>query len=269
MRYRVLPYRQGSKGAKALATALGGKVLKLEGSTFIPKAGDVVINWGNVDPSENVLCCLNDGSGAYLLNYPSLIRKASNKLVFFQTMAKHEETKGLTPRFWENQNDIPDDAFPIVCRTVLAGHSGDGIVIAATRGDLVPAPLYVEYVKKQDEYRIHVGMDYLALTGDAPKVPMVISVQRKARRTEVPDNEVNWQIRNHQNGFVYVRQGVNPPASVVEAAKKAIFASGLDFGAVDVIWNAQKGRAYVLEINTAPGLEGQTVTDYADFFREL
>lgn len=258
MRYRVLPYRQGSKGAKALAATLGGKVLKIErDSPFMAKLGDVIINWGYTGSSSDVV----DGPFECLLNPPMRIKRASNKLLFFKEMAEHEETKGLTPRFWSNQNDIPDDAFPIVCRTVLAGHSGDGIVIAATRGDLVPAPLYVEYVKKQDEYRIHVGCG----DGDAA----IIAVQRKARRTEVPDNEVNWQIRNHQNGFVYVRQGVNPPASVVEAAKEALFASGLDFGAVDVIWNAQKGRAYVLEINTAPGLEGQTVTDYADFFREL
>jgi D-alanine-D-alanine ligase-like ATP-grasp enzyme len=42
--------------------------------------------------------------------------------------------------------------------------------------------------------------------------------------------------------------------------------TGLDFGAVDVIWNAQKEKPYVLEINTAPGLEGQTIADYAAFF---
>ena len=41
---------------------------------------------------------------------------------------------------------------------------------------------------------------------------------------------------------------------------------GLDFGAVDVIWNEHESKAYVLEINTAPGLEGSTVEDYKEFF---
>ena len=43
-RIRILPYRQGSKSAKALAEALGGKVLKLENSSFIPREGDLIIN---------------------------------------------------------------------------------------------------------------------------------------------------------------------------------------------------------------------------------
>src|SRR3546814_3140988 len=34
------------------------------------------------------------------------------------------------PKFWTKKEDIPDEAFPIVCRTVLSGHSGVGIVIA-------------------------------------------------------------------------------------------------------------------------------------------
>ena len=32
-----------------LAAALGGKVLKRINSKFVPKAGDVVINWGSSD----------------------------------------------------------------------------------------------------------------------------------------------------------------------------------------------------------------------------
>ena len=43
----------------------------------------------------------------------------------------------------------------------------------------------------------------------------------------------------------------------------------VDFGAVDVVWNQQNGQAYVLEINTAPGLAGQTITSYANAFRRF
>jgi glutathione synthase/RimK-type ligase-like ATP-grasp enzyme len=45
-----------------------------------------------------------------------------------------------------------------------------------------------------------------------------------------------------------------------------MLASGLDFGAVDVIWNERQQRAYVLEINSAPGLEGTTIDDYVRYF---
>lgn len=262
MRYLVLPYRQGSKSAKALATALGGRVMRLQGSTARLQ-GATMVNWGNTT--------VNPGAVSFtLLNPVERIKPASNKLLFFRRM-REAGHNNLIPEFWENQQDIPDEAFPIVCRTVLAGHSGDGIVIAADRGHLVPASLYVRYVKKSQEYRVHVGRKRHDITADpfiGPEYDYeIIAVQRKARRYDVTNP--NWQVRNHANGFIYSREGFTAPVSVLVAAKMALDVSGLDFGAVDVIWNQQQDRPYVLEINTAPGLEGQTIADYADFFRGL
>lgn len=252
MAFKLLPYRQGSASAKALAEALGGRVLKLENSKYKAKPEDVIINWGNSSKTFEV----------DYLNPSEKIRTASNKLNFFNTMKDngHEE---LVPPYWTAAADIPEDAFPVVCRTVLAGHSGDGIVIADGRDELVDAPLYVKYIKKQDEYRIHCG----CYVKDGEPWPVVISQQRKARRLSVPDEEVDWRVRNVANGFCFVRGGIDPPLLVVSTAIQAFMTTGLDFGAVDIIWNEMKERAYVLEINTAPGLEGQTVSDYASFFR--
>lgn len=254
-RYRILPYKQASGSAKALAAALGGKVLKLAGSAFTAKPDDVVINWGNT-----TYIGLHDDWN--VLNTPYAICLASNKKLFFQEM----EAKGLSdviPRFWTSKSEVPDDCYPVVCRTVLAGHSGAGVVIARTPAELVDCSLYVKYEKKKDEYRIHVGRRIT----DGTAGYEAFSIQRKARRLDTPPSEVNWQIRNHSTGFIYRRDGVVPPAAVIDGAKRALEASRLDFGAVDVIWNAQLGKAFVLEINTAPGLEGQTIQDYADFFK--
>lgn len=248
-RYRILPYRQGSRAARALAEALGGRVLKLNGSRFVPRPTDVLINYGNTDPRQFQRCTLNAVD----------LRHATNKLNFFRAMSNREETRTLIPEFWTSRNDIPADAYPIVCRTVLAGHSGDGIVIADTPEQLVDAPLYVKYIKKQEEYRVHVGQR----NGQT----RIIAVQRKARRTDTPDENVNWKVRNHNNGFVFVRGGFVAPDAVLRGAETSLSVANLDFGAVDVIWNERQQRAYVLEINTAPGLEGQTVQDYANFFR--
>lgn len=254
MAFRVLPYRAGSRGASALAGALpGGRCLRLRGSQWRPRRDDIVINWGNTDHMTLARyreCCLLNPA----------ISLASNKRSFFQLMVR-EGQQDIIPQFWTNQQEIPDEAFPIVCRTVLAGHSGDGIVIAATRRELVPAPLYVQYVKKQQEYRIHVGQR----NGQS----IIIAQQRKARNRAVADEAVNWQVRNHQNGFVFVREGFDTPRAVLDAAQRALRATGLDFGAVDVIFNERSGQGYVLEINTAPGLEGQTVDDYARFFQQF
>lgn len=262
MRYRILPYKQGSRSAKALSEALGGKVLKLQNSKYTPKNGDVIINWGKSGTFPLNLYSPVDVLES-ILNHPTPVSFVANKLNFFNMMSV--DNSDIIPEFWTNKEDITDDKFPIVCRTILNGHSGAGIVIADCRDDLVEAPLYVRYVKKKDEYRVHVGRVSEYMPGMPAVGETIISVQRKARR-EGHENP-NWQVRNHANGFNFVRGGVNPPESVLSVAKSALKASGLDFGAVDVGWNETTGKATVYEINTAPGLEGQTVADYVKFFK--
>jgi len=249
-RYRVLPYRQGSRAARALAEALGGAVLKLEGSRFRPRPDDVLINYGNTDPRQYQRCTQN---GVNLTH-------ATNKLNFFRTMSDRG-LADIIPEFWTDQGAIPDEAFPIVCRTVLAGHSGDGIVIADTRAAIVRAPLYVRYTKKSQEFRVHIGRR----RGQTS----IIALQRKARRLDVADDQINWQVRNHANGFIFAREGFETPLQVIEAATNCFNALDLDFCGIDVIWNDRQQRAFCLEANTACGLEGQTVLDYANFFRGL
>jgi len=252
-RIRVLPYRQGSRSAAVLAEALGGRVLRLEGSTFRPRRGDLIINWGNTTGHR----ALGDVVGR-CFNASHLILNVSNKLNFFNLMRTNNSE--IIPEFWTRREDIPAGSYPVVCRTVLAGHSGAGIVIANSVDELVPASLYTKYIKKEQEYRVHCGLQQDGTVG-------VIAVQRKARNTDAENP--NWQVRNHANGFVFVRGGFVAPPMVIEAAKRSLAATGLDFGGVDVIWNERQQRAYVLEINSACGLEGQTVEDYATYFRSL
>ena len=254
-RYRILPYRAGSRGASELARGLGGLCLRLTGSRFRPRYSDVLINWGNTTGFPFNIPRVMGVPQCQVLNDPESIRDASNKRTFFERMQAND-CQDIIPRFYTNRADIPDDAFPIVARTILAGHSGDGIVICDDRDSLVNAPLYVEYIKKQSEFRIHVG----AVNGQS----IIISEQQKKRRDDHANP--NWQIRNHQNGFIYARENIQVPDQVRAVAQRALLATNLDFGAVDVIWNAHRQRAYVLEINTAPGITGTTVTDYVSFF---
>jgi hypothetical protein len=247
-----MPYTQGSRSAKALAEALGGKVLRLIGSEFIKKEDDLVINWGNSN-ADPALISLNAG------NNPDCIKRNSNKLSFFQHQ-KEQGNEEFLPEFWTEPSGIDGYIFDaggmVVCRTNLVGHSGAGIVIASSFGEIVEAPLYTRYIKKKDEYRVHLGRE-----------GSIIDLQRKARRFSC--DTPNWLVRNHSNGFTYVRGNLNPPESVLIAAKAVLKASGLHFGAVDVIYNASQDKAYVLEINTAPGLVGQTIQSYANYFKTL
>lgn len=245
-RYFVYPYKQGSKGAKALASALEGRVLRRQGSSYVPRQGDVIINWGDGQcPSE-----------LHPLNAGPVVAAIANKRVAFGVF----QAAGVpVPAFALERGNVSWDGLTVV-RHKLTGHSGEGIELVEDKANLPTALLYVEYIKKEQEYRVHVGI------GPGGEV-ITIAVQRKARRTDFPAADVNWKIRNHHNGFVFAREGFVTPPGVVDAARQALVASGLDFGAVDVIYNSKEGKAYVLEINTAPGLEGQTVIDYATFFK--
>jgi glutathione synthase/RimK-type ligase-like ATP-grasp enzyme len=124
------------------------------------------------------------------------------------------------------------------------------------KDQLVDAPLYTRYIKKKEEYRIHV------FQGDA------FFVQRKARKKEVPDDQVNWKVRNLAGGFIFANQNVEVDDVARNEACNAVAALALDFGAVDII-RGTDGKYYVLEVNTACGLEGTTLEKYVEKFQQF
>lgn len=240
-------YNNGSQSLKKLKNLLQFKLLKKTGSLYKMRNNHVTINWGRSIPHE----AMEKSS----LNTYESIANSSCKLKFFETMSQ----SNLTPRYAKSHADALDllkQCKTIVCRTVLNGHSGAGIVIASSPEEIVDAPLYVEYIPKKEEYRVHVFKG------------QVIHSSRKARKKDVPDEEVNWQVRNHKNGFIFQHENFELPEECVVKAKEAVELCGLDFGAVDIIWNDKQQKAYVLEINTAPGLEGKTLEAYANAFKE-
>ena len=216
--------------------------------------GELIINWG---------CStlyVKTGFEVNLLNHPEAVRKAADKLLFFQAM----DGLGLTPPFYTTSAEASEAISrgkTIVCRTILNGHSGGGIVISPSIETLVPAKLYVEYVKKETEWRVHVFAG------------KVIDVQRKARNRATPNDQVNWQIRSHANGFNYIRGDINDfPSNFIhhlsDVSVRSVGTLGLDFGAVDLI-ATKDGRIYVLEVNTAPGLEETTLDNYVKAIQTL
>jgi glutathione synthase/RimK-type ligase-like ATP-grasp enzyme len=238
-------YNQGSKGAKALVDALNIKRIKHERSKFKGNNNKVVINWGSSQIPPEVGKC-------FILNAAAGI--ASNKLATFEKL----KDKPYCPQFWTKKDDVVfDKGTKIVCRTVLNGHSGKGIIISESKEQLADAPLYVKYIPKKEEYRVHV------VNGE------IIHLQRKARKKDVPDDQINWLVRNHDNGFIFQQEGFVAPDPVRDCAVDAVASLGLDFGAVDVIYNEKNNAAYVLEVNTAPGLEGTTIQKYAEAFAKV
>ena len=247
----IYAYKNSSEGARSLRDATGAKLIRHHGSRY-KRGGNLVLNWGASSiQNEEVL-------HSDFLNLPGVVSRVSNKLSFFRAYGAVEGDKGFSaPEYSESREDVLSwlHGGAVCCRTVLNGHSGEGLVLATTEEEVVDAPLYTKYVPKTYEFRVHV------FDGK------VIDVQRKARRKDVPDDQVNWQIRNHQNGFIYAREGFEAPQNVLDQSVTAVNFYGLDFGAVDVIYGVNHG-AYVIEINTAPGITGTTVLKYAEAIKE-
>lgn len=245
---RILPYKFGSKSAKVLSEAIGVGRVKHDGA-FRNNFNHVIINWGTSRVPEFPV--------QRWVNTPEAVSKASNKLIGFDAMSS---AGVITPEYTADRSvaeDWLDDGVIVVARTKLQGHSGQGIVIVDpdTEDDLPNAPLYVKYIKKMHEYRFHV------MNGE------VIDVQQKRKRQEVNNEDVDYQVRNRHTGWVYCRDGIDYDSSLIDLATRAVSALGLDFGAVDIVWNNRQQQGYVLEVNTACGLEGQTLTNYVEAFR--
>ena len=239
-------YKNGSASAKALADALGIKRIKHEGAPL--KTAKVVINWG-ASQIERAFPNLQK-----IYNPPKAVANAANKLSTFKLLEK----AGVSIPLFTTERDVATGWLAkndVVARTILTGHSGAGIEITSKGNEELPdAKLYTEYIPKRHEYRIHV------FNGNA------FFVQRKARKQEVPDEEVNWKVRNLAGGFIFANKDVEVGDEAKIQAVKAVKALNLDFGAVDIVYNEKKQQYYVLEVNTACGLEGTTLEKYVEQF---
>lgn len=244
MRNFVYPYLIGSKSALAIADGLDCLMLKTK-SPYKAKAGDLVVNWGNsIIPEWNK-------PEIEWLNNPAAVTVAADKK---KSLIKLAAAGISCPEF---TTDI-DEVFKwlkkgtVFARTKLTGHSGQGIVVLEKGTEELPnAPLYVKYKKKAREFRVHVFKNE------------IIDVQEKRKKVDF-NGERNNQIRSHDNGWVFCREGLEDFDNVplFEVALDAVSALELDFGAVDIIYNAHEKQYYALEVNTAPGIEGETMFSY-------
>ena len=210
------------------------------------KPSRVVINWGSSGVSD---------TNATVINSASAVSVAANKhrsLLHFK-LADVPHPDYTTDK--DKATGWIEQGFKVVCRTLLTAHSGQGIVVAGSLGELVDAPLYTKYIRKQKEFRVHVFSS------------KILDIQEKRRSSSVDDHHP--YIRNHANGYVFCRGDINEPDDLRGVAISAVDALGLDFGAVDVVWNEAQDKCYVLEVNTACGLEGSTVNKYVNAIKEV
>lgn len=244
MKAFIQPYKLESEGASALAKALGIRRIRDVDSAYVPKPDHVILNWGN---SKKYY------PNVKYLNLPSKVDIACDKLKTFQKFDGNESgvmfpvfttSRGTAQAWWDAERTV-------IARKLLRASEGEGITVIRP-GEPFPDtsfPLYTLYVRKMKEYRVHVFQG------------VVIDVTEKRRKKDFVGDTIP-ELRNYKYGWVFCHDDVEPHPNVTRQAKLAVKLLGLDFGAVDVIWNEHKEKAFVLEVNTAPGIEGQTLEKY-------
>lgn len=266
MKVAIYPYSPKTKGGKALMSALGHKftsssiLLGLTETDPTRVKGATLLNWG----SGTIHPQLKHMVGR-IINKPDAVSICGNKVKFFQHQTDAASPARI-PVFTTDINQAMEwvqEGLVVMGRSARGSCGTDIVFYEEDPEDFASSEFWVQYKKKKEEYRIHI------VGGD------VIATQKKSLRTDdgegqkIDNSTVDFRIRNHRNGFIFKRNDIQVPGDVVDQALLAFKNVGLDFGAVDVIWNQYEGKAYVLEINTAPGLEGTTVTDYATALKAL
>jgi hypothetical protein len=149
-----------SKGARALAKALGGKRIQTNFNQTVVNGlmigapglvlndDDTIINWGDSQCTH-----------LFPLNKSSAIRLVANKLTAFDAFSSANVP---IPAYAKAKADVGWEGLTVV-RHKLTGHSGEGIELCDA-AELPDAPLYVKYIPKEQEYRIHVGTSRVAGT---------------------------------------------------------------------------------------------------------
>jgi glutathione synthase/RimK-type ligase-like ATP-grasp enzyme len=112
-------------------------------------------------------------------------------------------------------------------------------------------PVYTKYKKKKREFRVHVFKD------------QVVNVVEKRKRKGF-EGERDTKIRNLANGYVFCQEVTNEPEGLRALALQAAQVSASDFRGVDIGYNEKKDELFVIEVNSAPGIEGTNIQKYLD-----
>ena len=247
----LCPMSMGSEGAKSISSFFGTRKVYRD-RRYVAKPTDVQINWGNT----RHIPVFRDG----YLNSNIAVGNSSNKLTTHRLLDE-AGVRSLQTAF--NQEDaealFTDEGDKVFCRTLTRASEGRGIVIAETVDELVQSRLYTKYERHTNEYRVHV------LNGEV----IHIVEKRKMSESTLEDRGITFDamIKNHDNGWIFSEKLAKVrhldgvwKTDILTQSVAAVAALGLDFGAVDVIYDNPRRLAFVLEVNSAPGMEEGTTT---------
>jgi hypothetical protein len=223
------------------------------------KAGvkpEIVINLGVTDDIPY------DGE---MINTQDMVRAASNKRKARQIFAE----QGVpAPELFLKAGEIKKGDLPVVGRTSYH-HKGQGFWFCKTLSDVrrasgEGATHFMEFVPNTREYRVHAFIKRKYREEEERTLDHYVSIKisEKAWLGEGKPKKDEPQ-KNHEFGWSFMgpKNRRDEELDVVRhAAKQAIAALGLDFGAVDVMYRVRSKQPYVLEVNSTPSLSDENAT---------
>ncbi len=239
------------KSSKLLAKALGIR------RNQRPQRADSIILWRSLEDFTS--------GNVRVFNNANAIRNASHK---YKSLKMFEEAGVNVPPCSTRLEDLTKDKFSGIIfarqfyhtkgQDIAIGEFKDGKFVGYTWKDINGNPVdpddaqyFIKYLKPIGEYRYHVAFG-----------KVILPTKKVLSEGETDDS----LIRNHQDGK-WKQVVCKETERFSKACIKAVEALGLDFGAVDFI--NVGGKAYVLEVNTAPGLEVENRLEaYVKAFKE-
>lgn len=279
------------------------KKLGISGGTEAPpKDAKIIIGWG-AKTTKAV-----DFGKTTVFNHPNAIRVNRNKFEALKLMQAAKVAVAPFVAADDILADMkkakPTVQLPLIARTnfhqggnefftcLTKTHVLDTVAILQKR--LEKAGYFQNYIDVKDEYRLHIFNGELIVAArktprdnieeaykeqQAEKIGAMADKKGEKLDKKTLDFALNYQagkiagpdniIKSNTRGYKFVPVAVNKvAANLIEEAKKAVKALGLAFGAVDCVLDSD-GKAWVLEVNSGPGLEGTAFDAYVTAFKKL
>lgn len=271
MAIKIWSHNPGSHTARELAKRMRIRVLAApDQSRYIPRTGDIVINYGNSEWSDRITAHSMYTNNFTMLNHPVYVEEVSNKIRLLDLIDGYEDEEGLrgvtVPWTTRSQQAVQWclEGHDVVIRHKIKGHSGDGIQIMLAQTYMIDrtmpeAPLYTKYIKKSAEHRIHM------IRNHDNTCEFIWQQKKRSFDCSTPD----WRIRNYENGFIYAIEDVQKPEGWRRIESVLSSTINLAFSATDILTpNSTNPRAVrvagsmILEVNSAPGLQSDTLLDW-------
>lgn len=279
----------GKNLVEGLTEKLNSDAFAVSGGTSMPRNANIVVCYGTKTQSD-----IEFDSNVKVLNHPNNIRVNRNKLTALEKMLGENVN---VPQFSKLPSGARDSEikYPVIVRTNYH-QGGRGLAMCTspaqvldliTNFDNTGFGYIQELVPFKTEYRIHVfnGKVIRCAVKNAQANPVdswkAIYKEKAERAAEKNNIELNTDtmnillkavvkdltlpdliVKSNKRGWGFSRVGIDTTnQGLITMAKKAVSAIGLDFGAVDCALDYD-GKAWVIEVNTGPGLQGGTLTSY-------